>query len=60
MQLGFYALEMAVTHLLHYFMWELLNGMKPSELDMSDVQGRTIEMAGPGCSPPYLKKKKLH
>ncbi|KAL8503330.1 hypothetical protein ACS0TY_022169 [Phlomoides rotata] len=39
MQLGLYALDMAVAHLLHYFTWELPNGMKPSELDMSDVFG---------------------
>lgn len=41
MQLGLYSLEMAVAHLLHCFTWELPDGMKPSELDMSDVFGLT-------------------
>ncbi|XP_047177297.1 cytochrome P450 84A1-like [Vigna umbellata] len=44
MQLGLYALEMAVAHLLHCFTWELPDGMKPSELDMSDVFGLTAPM----------------
>ncbi|CAJ1942429.1 unnamed protein product [Sphenostylis stenocarpa] len=39
MQLGLYGLEVAVAHLLHSFTWELPNGMKPSELDTSDVFG---------------------
>ncbi|KAL8484227.1 hypothetical protein ACS0TY_026790 [Phlomoides rotata] len=41
MQLGLYALEMAVAHLLYCFTWELPNKMKPSELDISDVFGLT-------------------
>ncbi|KAL6993469.1 hypothetical protein U1Q18_011586 [Sarracenia purpurea var. burkii] len=41
MQLGLYALEMAVAHLLHCFTWELPDGMKPSELNMGDVFGLT-------------------
>ncbi|KAF5752999.1 hypothetical protein HS088_TW01G00917 [Tripterygium wilfordii] len=41
MNLGFYALEMTVAHLLHCFNWELPDGMNPSELDMSDVFGLT-------------------
>ncbi|XP_030530900.1 cytochrome P450 84A1 [Rhodamnia argentea] len=41
MQLGLYALEMAVAHLLHCFTWELPDGMKPSEMDMGDVFGLT-------------------
>jgi len=45
MQLGLYALEVAVAHLLHCFTWELPDGMKPSELDMSDVFGLTAPMA---------------
>ncbi|KAL5706571.1 hypothetical protein ACHQM5_024721 [Ranunculus cassubicifolius] len=45
MQLGLYALEMAVVHLLHCFSWELPDGMKPSELDMSDVFGLTAPRA---------------
>ncbi|KAL3818804.1 hypothetical protein ACJIZ3_004709 [Penstemon smallii] len=45
MQLGLYALEMAVAHLLHCFTWELPDGMKPSELDMGDVFGLTAPRA---------------
>ncbi|XP_062102515.1 cytochrome P450 84A1 [Humulus lupulus] len=41
MQLGLYALELAVGHLLHCFTWELPDGMKPSELDMNDSFGLT-------------------
>ncbi|XP_052197945.1 cytochrome P450 84A1 [Diospyros lotus] len=41
MQLGLYALEMAVAHLLHCFTWELPDGMKPSEMNMDDVFGLT-------------------
>ncbi|KAI9081274.1 hypothetical protein K1719_036774 [Acacia pycnantha] len=45
MQLGLYALEMAVAHLLHCFTWDLPDGMKPSEMDMSDVFGLTAPRA---------------
>lgn len=45
MQLGLYAVEMAVANLLHCFNWELPNGMKPSELDMNDVFGLTAPRA---------------
>ncbi|KAI4324205.1 hypothetical protein L6164_023760 [Bauhinia variegata] len=45
MQLGLYALEMSVAHLLHCFKWELPDGMKPSELDMNDVFGLTAPRA---------------
>lgn len=45
MQLGLYALELAVAHLLHCFTWELPDGMKPSEMDMSDVFGLTAPLA---------------
>ncbi|XP_055804389.1 cytochrome P450 84A1-like isoform X1 [Solanum dulcamara] len=45
MQLGLYALEMAVAHLLHCFTWELPDGMKPSELKMDDIFGLTAPMA---------------
>ncbi|XP_016201925.1 cytochrome P450 84A1 [Arachis ipaensis] len=45
MQLGLYALELAVAHLLHCFTWELPDGMKPSEMDMSDVFGLTAPRA---------------
>ncbi|XP_022775385.1 cytochrome P450 84A1-like [Durio zibethinus] len=45
MQLGLYALDLAVAHLLHCFTWELPDGMKPSELDMSDLFGLTAPRA---------------
>uniref|UniRef100_A0A2P2KMP3 Cytochrome P450 family protein n=1 Tax=Rhizophora mucronata TaxID=61149 RepID=A0A2P2KMP3_RHIMU len=45
MQLGLYALNLAVAHLLHCFTWELPDGMKPSELDMNDVFGLTAPRA---------------
>ncbi|XP_027180064.1 cytochrome P450 84A1 [Coffea eugenioides] len=45
MQLGLYALDMAVAHMLHCFTWELPDGMKPSELDMDDVFGLTAPRA---------------
>ncbi|KAG6647100.1 cytochrome P450 84A1-like [Carya illinoinensis] len=45
MQLGLYALDLAVANLLHCFTWELPDGMKPSELDMNDVFGLTAPRA---------------
>ncbi|KAK7376061.1 hypothetical protein VNO78_34911 [Psophocarpus tetragonolobus] len=45
MQLGLYTLELAVAHLLHCFTWGLPDGMKPSELDTSDVFGLTAPRA---------------
>ncbi|KAF5780398.1 putative cytochrome P450 [Helianthus annuus] len=45
MQLGLYAMEMALVHLLHCFTWELPDGMKPSEIDMVDVFGLTAPKA---------------
>lgn len=45
MQLGLYALEMAVAHLTHSFTWELPDGMKPSEVDTNDVFGLTTPRA---------------
>ncbi|KAG5241149.1 hypothetical protein OIU77_003546 [Salix suchowensis] len=45
MQLGLYSLDLAVAHLLHCFTWELPDGMKPSELDMTDMFGLTAPRA---------------
>ncbi|XP_020600382.1 LOW QUALITY PROTEIN: cytochrome P450 84A1-like [Phalaenopsis equestris] len=45
MQLGLYALELAVANLLHCFSWDLPDGMKPSELSMDDVFGLTAPRA---------------
>lgn len=39
MQLGLYTAELALARLLHSFTWELPDGSKPSELDMSDTFG---------------------
>ncbi|KAK8637420.1 hypothetical protein V6N13_064839 [Hibiscus sabdariffa] len=45
MQLGLYAVELGVGQLLHCFTWELGDGMKPTELDMSDEFGLTAPRA---------------
>ncbi|KAL5976550.1 hypothetical protein ACLOJK_020883 [Asimina triloba] len=45
MQLGLYAMELAVAQFVHCFRWELPDGMKPSELDMSDMFGLTAPRA---------------
>ncbi|XP_015892302.3 cytochrome P450 84A1 [Ziziphus jujuba] len=45
MQLGLYAVEMCLAHLLHSFKWELPEGMKPGELDMNDMFGLTAPRA---------------
>ncbi|OIT21042.1 PREDICTED: cytochrome P450 84A1-like [Nicotiana attenuata] len=45
MQLGLFALEMTLAHLLHCFTWELPNGMKPSDVDMDDIFGLTAPKA---------------
>ncbi|KAJ3700470.1 hypothetical protein LUZ61_004175 [Rhynchospora tenuis] len=45
MQLGLHTLELAVAQLAHCFNWNLPKGIKPSELDMSDVFGLTAPRA---------------
>lgn len=45
MQLGLYGLELAVAQLAHCFNWNLPKGMKPGDLDMSDVFGLTAPRA---------------
>ncbi|OAY73051.1 Cytochrome P450 84A1 [Ananas comosus] len=45
MQLGLHGLELSVAQLVHCFDWALPDGMKPSELDMSDVFGLTAPRA---------------
>ncbi|CAA0815617.1 Cytochrome P450 84A1 [Striga hermonthica] len=44
-QLGLYALELAVAHLCHSFDWELPDGLKPDDLDMNDLFGLTAPRA---------------
>ncbi|CAN1126470.1 Cytochrome P450 84A1 [Linum perenne] len=45
MQLGLYAIELGIAHLLHSFDWELPNEMKPNQVDMSDAFGLTAPRA---------------
>ncbi|KAG0463456.1 hypothetical protein HPP92_018965 [Vanilla planifolia] len=45
MQLGLYAVELALAELLHCFSWKLPGTMKPSELSMDDVFGLTAPRA---------------
>ncbi|KAL8118090.1 cytochrome P450 84A1-like [Apium graveolens] len=45
MQLGLHAFEMGLAHLLHCFNWELPDGMKPSQVDMSDMYGLSAPKA---------------
>ncbi|KAJ4811978.1 Cytochrome P450 84A1 [Rhynchospora pubera] len=45
MQLGLYALELAVANLMHCFDWTLPDGMKPADLDMGDIFGLTAPRA---------------
>lgn len=55
MQLGLYAVEMAVANLVHCFRWELPDGMKPGELDMNDVYGLTAPRASRLVAVPYKR-----
>ncbi|XP_058109537.1 cytochrome P450 84A1-like isoform X2 [Magnolia sinica] len=55
MQLGLYALELAVAQLVHCFTWSLPDGVKPSELDMSDVFGLTAPRAVRLVAVPSLR-----
>ncbi|XP_058109577.1 cytochrome P450 84A1-like [Magnolia sinica] len=55
MQLGIYALELALAQLLHCFTWTLPDGVKPSELDMSDVFGLTAPKAIRLVAVPTLR-----
>lgn len=45
MQLGLFALEVAVAHLVHFFSWELPDLMKSIELDMDNVLALTAPRA---------------
>nr|BAJ95312.1 predicted protein [Hordeum vulgare subsp. vulgare] len=52
MTLGIYSLEFAVAQLAHGFNWALPDGMKPSELDMTDIFGLTAPRATRLCAVP--------
>ncbi|XP_023634799.1 cytochrome P450 84A1 [Capsella rubella] len=45
MQLGLYAMELAVAHMLHSFDWELPGGVTSDDLDMTDMFGLTAPRA---------------
>nr|GMC57532.1 cytochrome P450 84A1-like [Ipomoea batatas] len=62
LQLGVYALEMAVANLLQCFTWELPNGMKPSEIQMEDAFGLKVSLANPLLlvPTPRLLQNNLH
>ncbi|XP_021889297.1 cytochrome P450 84A1-like [Carica papaya] len=55
MQLGLYALDLTVAHLLHCFNWELPDGQKPSELNMDDVFGLTAPRASQLVAVPSYR-----
>lgn len=55
MQLGLYAMELAVANLVHCFSWELPDGVKASELDMSDSFGLTAPRAIPLVAVPRYR-----
>ncbi|VAH37283.1 unnamed protein product [Triticum turgidum subsp. durum] len=52
MALGIYSLEFAVAQLAHGFSWALPDGMKPSELDMTDIFGLTAPRSTRLCAMP--------
>lgn len=46
MQMGLYTMELAVAQMLHCFTWSFPEGKKPSEIDMSELFGLTVPLAG--------------
>ncbi|KAJ1702324.1 hypothetical protein LUZ63_002103 [Rhynchospora breviuscula] len=54
-QLGVYAVELALANLLHSFDWTLPDGMKSSELDMGDTFGLTAPKAVHLVAVPSLR-----
>ncbi|KAI0498479.1 hypothetical protein KFK09_019366 [Dendrobium nobile] len=55
MQLGLYAMELALAELLHCFDWELPDGMSSSELSMEDSFGLTVPRAFRLVAVPTLR-----
>ncbi|CAN8328818.1 unnamed protein product [Cochlearia groenlandica] len=57
MQLGLYAMELAVAHMLHCFEWELPEGLSSGDLDMTDMFGLTAPRATRLIAVPSYRLK---
>ncbi|XP_018483847.1 cytochrome P450 84A1 [Raphanus sativus] len=57
MQLGLYAMELAVAHMLHSFDWELPEGVSSGDLDMTDMFGLTAPRATRLIAVPSYRLK---
>ncbi|KAL1201468.1 Cytochrome P450 84A4 [Cardamine amara subsp. amara] len=55
MQLGLYAFELAVAHLLHCFTWRLPDGMKSGDVDTIEGPGLTVPKATPLLAVPTTR-----
>ncbi|XP_010456392.1 PREDICTED: cytochrome P450 84A4-like [Camelina sativa] len=55
MQLGVYAFELAVAHLLLCFTWSLPDGMKSSDVDTVEGPGLTVPKATPLVAVPTTR-----
>ncbi|KAK1371691.1 putative flavonoid 3'-monooxygenase [Heracleum sosnowskyi] len=58
MQLGLTIVHLVVAQLLHYFNWDLPNGMQPSELDMTEEFGVLVGRATHLIAIPTCRLKK--
>ncbi|EFH45138.1 hypothetical protein ARALYDRAFT_912358 [Arabidopsis lyrata subsp. lyrata] len=57
MQLGLYAMELAVAHMLHSFDWDLPGGVSSGDLDMTDMFGLTAPRATRLIAVPTYRLK---
>lgn len=57
MQLGLYAMELAVAHMLHSFDWKLPDGISSGDLDMTDMFGLTAPRATRLIAVPSYRLK---
>ncbi|KAJ4797508.1 Cytochrome P450 [Rhynchospora pubera] len=55
LQFGLAVVEATLTSLLMHFDWELPNGMKPQDLDMTEMFGITATKKEPLCLIPKLR-----
>ncbi|VVB13188.1 unnamed protein product [Arabis nemorensis] len=55
MQLGLYAFELAVAHLLHCFAWRLPEGMNSGDVDTVEGPGLTVPKATPLVAVPTTR-----